>query len=180
MTAMWISRRKRVGVKARGYALVYLLGIIPLLAVITTLLLKGTDSILRSQRAVAIRTNEYEVMNNWLDVLRDDARHAAAVKVSGPSAAGEPMSIELTAPGRSVVHVVRDGQIERSRWEAGRFTPAGGWALRSMTVRASSTRSPRGDLLHVAIEWRRARGRHLEAPNTEFETWFLAGRNYER
>jgi len=179
MTTMWITRRKRVPVKARGYALVYMLGIIPLLAVITTLLLKGTESILRSQRTVAVRMNEYAVLNGWLDVLRDDARHATAVKVSGPSAAGEPVSIEFTSPGRKAVHVVRDGQIERSRWEAERFAPAGSWALTVMTVRASSTRSPGGDLLRVAIEWRRVRGRHLEAPNTEFETWFLAGRNYE-
>lgn len=173
--------RRRPGLRratARGYALVHILGLIPLLAVITTLMLRGTSSIIRSQRAAVVRTNEFAVMNVWLSTLRNDTRRAAAMMLSTGANGGAGTTIELISPRGRITHRMLSGQVVRTMWEAGSPAATRSWTLRSMAVEVTSSGCPSGDLLQVTVEWKRVSRRRLEEPIRRFETSFLVGRSY--
>ena len=168
------GRRSRV--RSRAYVLIYILGLIPLLAVVATLTLKGTASILRSQQAAAVRTSEFAAMNDWVDMLRKDTRRASAVALAAPSDDGDPTVIDLTLPEGKIRYTVSGGDIEREVQKVGHAATSQRWTLRSMTVTVEATET--GDLLRAVVEWRRVHGRRLEAPPTQFETLYWIGRSH--
>jgi hypothetical protein len=127
-----------------------------------------------------VRTNECATLNDWLDTLRNDTRHAAAATLTRAAEEDSLKKIELTSARDRVTYELLNGQIVRTVQRVGEPATTRIWKSPFLRVDVTSSPSTEGPLLHLTAWWRPASGCRTETPAWRFETTFLVGRSYTR
>ena len=163
-----------------GYALVYILAVIPLFAVAVRLTYRGIVMIVSADRVLIQRSNEYATFNAWLAQLRRDTRRSTTLSVRPGDDGIVDQSIVLTAGDETVTYELAQSSVKRTTTGGAGPPTAEHWPLSRTSVEISAApASGPGHMLHVTVLWRRDK-HYPEEPARRFDTSFYVGRGYAK
>ncbi|UCG15590.1 MAG: hypothetical protein JSV19_09875 [Phycisphaerales bacterium] len=169
---------RRPNKRLPGYALVYILAMIPLFAVAITLTYRGVVMIVNADRVLVERGNEYATLNTWLAQLRRDTRRSRTLSVRRGDDGIPDQSIVLTTADETVTYALVGSSVRRTTTGGAGPPTSGCWTLSRMSVEISAApASGPGHVLHVTVRWHRGK-RRPEEPVRRFDTSFYVGRGY--
>lgn len=159
--------------RRRAYTLLHMLFLVFAMGLVLSMATEGVVLVLRANRAVFGRTNEYSALNAWLHVVRQDARGATGVRCL-PDSDSRSGGFAFETPGGPVRHRFEGDTVVRSTGDEEAEDAQTVFRLPHMRVDVTAE----GSRVHLDILWEFApEGRSAQRPR-RLEVDLFAGRGY--
>lgn len=159
--------------RRRAYTLLHMLFLLLAMGLALSLATQGIGLMLRANRAVFGRTNEYSALHAWLRVVRQDARQATGVRCL-PDTDSHSGGFAFETPGGPVRHRFEGDTVVRSTGDEEAEDSQTVFRLPHMRINVTAE----GNRAHLDILWEFAsEGRSAQRPR-RLEVDLFAGRGY--
>lgn len=146
---MRIARNKTSRSRRDAFSLVYLLAVIPLMAVTLLLVMRGIGAVIHAERVIVQRDHECSISQVWLAWLRRDAARSREWHLRCDTATGLSTLTFQTSRG-TVTYLVNDAELVRVSEGGDRAS----WSSGDLSIRLAVRPATAGALLDVFIEYR--------------------------
>ncbi len=159
--------------RRRAYTLLHMLFLLLAMGLALSLATQGIALMLRANRAILGRTNEYSAIHTWLSVVRQDARQATGVRCL-PDTDSLSGGFAFETPGGLVRHRFEGDTVVRSIGDEETEDSQTVFRLPHMRVDVTAE----GSRVHLDILWEFGpEGRSPQRPR-RLEVDLFAGRGY--